>query len=107
MTIHTHTPTPWKISKPKSKRSPVSILTGDADIDSTGRLVRGRIIATGVGKADADFIVRACKAHEAMAHALAEFLELCPYVSDADPIAPALVAACIQARVALKLARGD
>ena len=97
-----HTPTPWTYIA--SNCSNFVHIETDTDHSTIATLAKG---TKSQKEANAAFIVRACNAHDAMIHALNEFLEVGPYVSNADSIAPALVAACKQARAALKLARGE
>lgn len=52
---------------------------------------------------DAAFIVLAANAHAELVAAVREFLDLCPRMSEDDPIAPALVDACRKARSLLRL----
>lgn len=92
MTKTTHTPTPWYIN---IRTRSCSIESGDRDYE----------VADHVGDVDAVHIVRCVNAHDALVAALAEFLDLCPRMSDDDPIAPALADACCIARAALAAAK--
>jgi hypothetical protein len=49
-------------------------------------------------------VLARCNAHDDLLAALREFLDLCPRMSDDDPIAPALADACRSARAVIERA---